>query len=183
MPRQELHSESLTIEQKPDISDDPADYDGDIVLVDAAQLTKDYEAALAFMEEPVTIRLQPSAEKNAAMALPVTINGKPAEVFQRGRWEEVGYLPVNRTLTVKRKVLEVIIRAKVDTINTLIDNPESDNPNNRVSRFTSPLHSFSILEDKNPRGADWCAEMMRRNYVALLSFSAAVALSVPMLIA
>lgn len=163
MPRQELHSESLTIEQKPPILDDEIP-DGEIILTDKDLASKDYLEALQFMEEPVTIRLQPSSDKNAAMALPVTVNGKPAEVFQRGRWEEIGYLPVNQNLTIKRKVLEVIIRAKVDTINTQIVNPEAAQPGNQVNRFTSPLHSFSILEDKNPRGSAWVAEMMRRNY-------------------
>ncbi len=127
------------------------------------------------MEEPVTIRLQPSSDRNAAMAYPVTVNGKPAEVFQRGRWEEIGYLPVAQTLIVKRKVLEVIIRAKVDTVNTLILGPESDRPQNEISRFTKPVHSVSILEDRSPRGAEWASEMMRRNYAWLFSVCAAVA--------
>ena len=163
MPRQELHSDTLTIEQKPTISDNPDDYDGEIVLVDPSVAAKEYADELAFMEEPVTIRIEPSADKNAAGAFPVWVNGKPAEVCQNGRWDEIGYLPVGRVLTIRRKVLEVIIRAKVDTVQTRIVDQDSERPNNVINRFTSPVHSFSILEDRNPKGAAWVTEIRRRN--------------------
>ena len=119
MARQELHSDKLPIDQKPPIAADPETYDGEIVVGEKIA-TADYLSDLAFMEEPVTIRLEPSSEKNALQSFPIWVNGKMAEVFQGGRWEEIGYLPVGRTLIVKRKVLEVIIRAKTDTIQTKI---------------------------------------------------------------
>jgi len=164
MPRQELHSDTLPpIGQKPPISDNPDEYDGDIVLVDPGVAAKDYADELAFMEEPVTIRIEPSADKNAAGAFPVWVNGKAAEVFQNGKWDEIGYLPVGRVLTIRRKVLEVIIRAKVDTVMTKIIDQDGERPNNVINRFTSPVHSFSILEDRNPKGPAWVAELRRRN--------------------
>jgi len=162
MARQELHSETLPkVEQKPPIVDTSA-YDGDIVIGEKIG-NADYLDELAFMEEPVTIRLEPSSDKNAAGAFPIWVNGKPAEVFQANRWDEIGYLPVGRMLIVKRKVLEVIIRAKVDTVHTQIQEMDSERPNNIVQRFTSPVHSFSIIEDANPRGAAWVSEIRRRN--------------------
>lgn len=161
MPRQELHSDTMPVEQMPPIADTAA-YDGDIVLTERTH-EQDYLDELAFMEEPVTIRIEPSSDKNAAGAFPVWVNGKPAEVFQMGRWDEIGYLPVGRVLVVKRKVLEVIIRAKVDTIHTKILEQDSERPNNVVQRFTSPVHSFSIIEDRNPRGPGWVTELRRRN--------------------
>jgi len=135
MARQELHSETLPkVEQKPPIVDTSA-YDGDIVIGEKIG-NADYLDELAFMEEPVTIRLEPSSDKNAAGAFPIWVNGKPAEVFQANRWDEIGYLPVGRVLIVKRKVLEVIIRAKVDTVHTQIQEMDSERPNNIVQRFT-----------------------------------------------
>jgi hypothetical protein len=122
----------------------------------------DYLDELAFMEEPVTVRIEPSSDKNAAGAFPVWVNGKPAEVFQNGKWDEID-LPVGRALVVKRKILEVIIRAKVDTIHTKILEMDSERPNNAINRFTSPVHSFSILEDRDPRGPAWVGELRRRN--------------------
>jgi len=171
MPRQELNSDTLPIEQRPPISDDPSQYDGDIITGEPIRevalgkkgLSPEYLAMLAFMEEPVTIRMEPSSEQNAATSHPFWCNGKPAEVFQNGCWQEIGYLPTGRELTIKRKILEIIIRAKKDTVHTRIQNPDSDQPNNTVDRYTTATHSFSIIEDRNPRGAAWVAEVRRRN--------------------
>jgi hypothetical protein len=163
LARSELHSETLPkIEQQPDIVD-PAKYDGDIILTDKEQMNADYAAELAFMAEPVTIRLEPSSDKNAATVFPIWVNGRKAEVFQNGGWQEIGYLPVGVVMTVRRYVLEVIIRAKVDTVQTRILDENGERPNNVITRFTSPIHSFSIISDPNPRGPSWVAELRRRN--------------------
>jgi hypothetical protein len=161
MARQELHSDKLAIEQKAPILD-PSTYEGEVVLTERTH-EQDYLDELAFMEEPVTIRLEPSSDKNAAGALPVWVNGRMAEIFEAGAWREIGYLPVGRVLVVKRKVLEVIIRAKTDTIHTKVREMDSERPNNVIERYTSPLTGFSILEDRNPKGSAWIGEMRRRN--------------------
>lgn len=161
MGREAIHSDSLSIEQSPDIID-PAQYDGDVVVGDRI-IKSEYAAELAFNEEPVTIRLESSAEQHAPTHFPVWINGKMAEVFQNGRWEEIGYLPIGMIITVKRKAVEVIVRAKKDTVRTEIRNPEADNPNNVIQRYTSAAASFSIIEDRNPRGIAWMTELRRRN--------------------
>lgn len=161
MARQELHSDTLKIEQKPPILD-PSAYDGDIVTGEKIG-NADYLDELAFGEEPVTIRLEPSSDKNAAGAFPVWVNGRGAEVHQNGRWHSIAWLPVGQVLVIKRKYLEVIIRTKVDTIHTKILEMDSERPNNAINRFTSQVHSFSIIDDKNPRGAAWVTELRRRN--------------------
>jgi hypothetical protein len=162
MARQELHSDSLPkVEQKPPILD-PSTYEGDVILTERTH-EQDYLDELAFMAEPVTIRIEPSSDKNAAGAYPCWCNGKPAEVFQNGAWCEIGYLPVGRVLIVRRSILEIIIRAKVDTVMTKILEMDSERPNNAITRFTTPVHSFSILEDRNPRGPAWVSELRRRN--------------------
>ena len=159
----ELHSDTLPkTEQMPPITDTAA-YSGDIVLGEKIGGDTAYLDELAFMAEPVVIRLEPSSDANAATSFPVWVNGKRAEVFQNGRWDEIGYLPVGRVLTVRRSALEVIIRAKVDTVMTKVLDEQSERPNNVVQRFTSPVHSFSILDDHNPRGPAWVSELRRRN--------------------
>lgn len=165
MARQELHSDTLPpIQQRAPIPDNTAGPVGDVVTGEIIHASDDadYMADLAMMEEPVTIRLEPSSDKNAATAFPVWVNGRKAEVYQNGRWDEIGYLPTGRVLVVKRKVLEVIARAKVDTVHTRVQEMDSERPNNVIERFTSPVHSFSVLEDKNPCGAAWLAEVRRR---------------------
>lgn len=164
MPRRAVHSDDIKIEQKSDIVGDTALMDREPEVVVAQQLPKkDYLDELAFNEEPVTIRLEPSTDKNAATRFPVWVNGKGGEVFQQGRWFEVGYFPVGVPFITKRKYLAVIIGAKIDTVHTEVKEPESEHPNNVIQRFTSPVHSFSVLEDKNPRGAAWITELRRRN--------------------
>jgi hypothetical protein len=161
MARQELHSDTLKIDQHAPITD-TSTYDGDVVLTERIE-SRDYAEALAFMEEPVTIMLNPTAEKNAPTAFPVWVNGRMAEILHNGKWMEIGYLPVGQTMTIKRKVLEVIIRAKTDTVHTRVKEMDSERPNNVIERFTSPVHSFSIIEDRSPRGAAWVQELRRRN--------------------
>jgi len=163
MARRALHSSDIQIEQKDVISDDPQEREPEIVV--AQQLpNKDYLNELAFNEEPVTIRLEPSTDKNAATRFPVWVNGKGGEMFQNGQWQEIGYFPVGVNFITKRKYLAVIVGAKVDTLHTEVRESESETPNNVIQRFTSAVHSFSVIEDKNPRGAAWITELRRRNF-------------------
>lgn len=161
MGRKELHSDEVKIEQKSQITNSD-DREGDVVLVDKP-FNSDYLDELAFQEEPVTIILNSSADKNAPTSFPVWVNGKGAEVFQNNRWMDIGYLPIGRPLVVKRKYVEVIIRAKLDSVTTQHEDATVERPNNRVHRATSSVHSYSILEDKNPKGRAWAQEMIRRN--------------------
>lgn len=167
MPRTALHSDDIKIEQKAPISTDkPRDRESDVVVaekvVDAA-----WADEMLFNDEPVTIRLEPSTEKNAAKVFPVWVNGKGAEILSNGKWFEVGYLPVGQQITIKRKCLAVIAMAKIDTISTDKTEPEDvrpDRPNNVIGRITSAVHSFSVIEDRNPLGAAWLTEIRRRNF-------------------
>lgn len=161
MGRKELHTSQVKIEQKAPILDHK-NYEGEVVLVDAMH-DKAWTEELAFNEEPVTIRIEPSAEKHAASAHPVWVNGKGAEVFQNGQWQEIGYLPAGKVLTVKRKYVAVLACAKFDRITTEVVEVVNDNPNNKINRFTSAPVSFSVLEDKNPKGTAWLTELIRRN--------------------
>lgn len=161
MGRKALHTSDVKIEQKDPIID-PEDRGGDIVLADE-RVNKDWLDDLAFNEEPVTIRIEPSAEKHAAGAHPVWVNGKGAEVFQNGGWQEIGYLPVARNLIVKRKVVAVLAGAKFDRISTEVVEVTNENPVNKINRFTSANVTFSVLEDRNPKGRAWLTDLIRRN--------------------
>lgn len=165
MPRQELHTDQMPkVEQMPDISDDPTDYEGDIVIADADVLKAEYADALAFMEEPVKIRLEPSADENASPWLSVWVNGKGAEVLLNDRWVEFKHLPIGEQLTTKRKYVEVILRAKTTRVTTPDMNQAAHvAEQNRLSRSTTPVNSLSIFEDSS-RGNAWASEVRRRNY-------------------
>lgn len=161
MARNELHSDSVKIEQRSQVNDLDS-YDGDVIIGEKIG-NADYLAELSFMEEPVLIRMEPSSEPNAAGAVPVWCNGKGAEVFHNGRWNEITYLPVGHELTIRRKILEVLLRSKTDTVHTRIIDEHGDRPNNVVNRFTRSANSVSVIEDRNPRGRAWASEMIRRN--------------------
>lgn len=170
MPRTALNSADLAIEQKRDIENSPEEEraEGDITIADEAMLKADYLAELAFMEEPVTIRIEPGSDENAPQHILLACNGKGCEVMLGGRWREMpgGWIPVGQQMTIKRKYLEVLARSKVDRIETVMPEmgaPDAQMSNNRIRRFTRQSNAFSVLEDKSPRGAAWLTEVVRRN--------------------
>ncbi len=162
--QREMHSDDVKIDQRAPLPDDLADREGEVVLADKDIANADYLADLAFMEEPVLIRLEPSSDRNAVSVFWVAVNGREAEILVNGQWRPVGWLPVGEAITIRRKYLEVIIRAKIDTIVTPDMETAGLHPDNTPRRITSAVHSFSVIEDRNPRGAVWMAEMRRRNF-------------------
>jgi len=164
--QRELNSADMPIGQKPDI----VFRDGEeipreqIIVADATTLEKDYADQLKMAEDPVTIIIHPSQEKNPPQVVDCWVNGRGAEVFVNGKWTVFNCLPVNTRVTTKRKYVEVLCRAKIDTINTMVEDATVENPANRISRATSSRASFSVLEDRNPKGAEWLRSVMAANY-------------------
>lgn len=161
----------IPIDQRPDISGDNNEREPAIVKADADALAKkEWLDDLAFMEEPVKIRIEPSSEKNAPAWFPSSVNGQWAEVLQpNGTWrtQMEGYLPVGIPVTTKRKYLENILRAKVDIIN--IEGTDGHAVDmgvaNRVRTQTTAVHGVSILHDPSPaRGQQWVEECRRRYF-------------------
>lgn len=171
MARRELHTSDVKIEQLKPIDlatvDTSQDRAPEIIKGDGLMSKKDFDA-LAFNEEQVTILISPSNEKNAPTSYPVWNNGKGAEVLVNGQWQEWKYLPVNVLLTTKRKYVEALLRAKVDRVETIVPNPGDSDlerfPGGKLLRFTSGLCTFSIVEDKNPRGAEWAMRIRQQNF-------------------
>jgi len=158
--RRELHVGDIPIEQKADILD-IHDHESDVIVAHTVEKS-DYLDELTFNEEPVTIRLEPSAEKFASKWVPCWVNGKGAEVLVNGKWVEFGYLPVSQMLTTKRKYVEVLLRSKRDSVNTNVIERDNEDPQNIIERSTTSTALFSIIEDRNPRGAEWATELRRR---------------------
>lgn len=165
MPRTALKTDDIKIEQKPDITNraELKDRSDTVVAAPIGAADPAYLAQIEFAEEPVTIRLEPSSDMNAATMHPIWCNGKGCEVLINGKWCEMTYLPVGRNWTVKRKYVAILAGAKIDKINTIKGSVNDENPENRISRITTSVVTFSVVEDKNPRGAAWLAELIRRN--------------------
>jgi hypothetical protein len=157
--RKELHTTDIPIQQNPDIempADGPIQRESPVVTPVDRPLMKDQLEELAFNEEPVTILLHPSSDRNAA---PVTdliaLDGKWAEILVNGKWVPWGYLPKNQPITVKRKIVEILARSKGDQVETQILDRESGYPRNVIRRVTSSKYPFSVIEDRNPKGQEW----------------------------
>jgi hypothetical protein len=163
--RKEVHTDDIQIDQKPNIPDNTGDREDEIVI--AEQLPdKKFLDELAFNEEPVTIRLEPSSDKNAPTMIPAWNNGKGCEVWDSrlNQWQEWKYIPVGKVLTVKRKYVATFASAKYDSVSTVHGSTQEENPRNEIKRFTSAVASFSVIEDRNPRGVEWLNEIRRRNF-------------------
>ncbi len=177
-PRKETHSSDFQIGQHSTITDstpredvgrekfDPKQFgsrlkrqtnneEGTFLLLDGIKVTPEYLAELAFYEDPVTIIINPSTHKNAASIFENWCNGRGAEMLVNGQWLIIKDLPVSKPITVKRKVVEQIIRARVMNVQTIHEEPPVASPRNEIIRTSSNVHSFSILKDPSPRAQEW----------------------------
>jgi hypothetical protein len=118
---------------------------GEPGLVQVADRMPDPEKAamLQFMEEPVTIRIATSTDKNAEQVFELTINGRN-EFFRRGE-----------TKTVARKYVDLLARLKVTsyTQNEVV-NAEGEKQFVNVPH-TGLKYDFAKIADANPMGDDW----------------------------
>lgn len=162
MARTALRTEDIKIDQNDPVETD--DDRGGITQADASAVDKDYLAEIAFMEEPVTIRIMSSGGENPVSHYPVWVNGRGAEVLINGQWRTMTYLPVEQEITIKRKYVSVLARSKQDRIETDILDRQADNPRNIVNRRTSATCNFMVLHDPSPRGPARLAEDRRQNY-------------------
>ena len=114
----------------------------EILLVDKPLASTEAEA-MAFAEEEVLIRLERNGNKYQPALIDVGVNGVK-------QW-----IPVGQPTKVKRKYLEVLLRAQSALVQTEHEGPEVARPRNLMHRFNSSRHPVSILRDPNPRGAEW----------------------------
>lgn len=138
--------------------------DGDIDIEIVHNLDKDYADALNFEEEPVTIRIEQGSDDNSPAVHYLSVNGRFAELLIDGKWRQApgGYVPCNIPFTTKRKYVGVLLGSKKTRINTRTVHKSDGGKEDVIDRFTSRTVSFSILEDRNPRGGAWATEMARR---------------------
>lgn len=162
----ELSNESFPIEQKPALKmppiDEPVERESDIILAENP-LEKDAFEALKMAEDPIKIIIHRSVEKfSPGVTDYIGVNGVAAEMQNRnGEWVKVGYLPRGVSLITKRKYVEVLARAKQDTVNTTVLERDNEDPQNFVERVTTSTMSFTVLEDKNPKGHEWLERIVR----------------------
>jgi hypothetical protein len=82
-------------------------------------------------------------------------------LFKNG-WVPIGYFPKGVSFITKRKYVERMALAKQDSIRTNVIERDNEDPQNFVERITTSVLSFSVLEDKNPKGAEWLTALIRQ---------------------
>ena len=116
---------------------------GVIETVGESALRMSQAEMLAFMEEPIEIRLEPSAERNAPRWVTASVNG------------DVKWIPVGVPVRLRRKHVEVLARAQPFGVTTETGTAMEANPANRVIKTPYRSHPFTVLRDENPRGQAW----------------------------
>lgn len=161
--RREANTGDMEIGQKADIlltGTGPIHREPDEITPLDDALHKDYADALQFDQEPVAIRLDHSGQENAPLQIPCFVNGRPAELLINGKWLPIGWIPVGQVVVTKRMYVEVLARAKPDSINTDVMEIPGQDPINRIKRKTSTRCPLSIVKDNNPLGLEWITRIM-----------------------
>lgn len=163
--KKEVHADDFKVPQKESLKGDITNEDrqeSSTIIAPGIANDGDYHAQLAYAEQPVTIRIERSSEKNAPRHADCYVNGKGAEVLIKGKWFSVGYLVCGVPLVTKRKYVEVLMRSRPDDVETEVIEV-GDNYLNNVRYQTRQKFPVSIIEDKNPidpSGFPWAERIM-----------------------
>jgi hypothetical protein len=134
--------------QKPDIGGDDL-YIAEPVEVEQVRVKNSHQLAeLAFMEEYVDVMVHESADPNAENPVFTACNGVN-QYFDRGRVQRV-----------KRKYVEILAAARTGMVTTPEYTMGDGTRSLSIRRTSSLAYPFSIMEDKNPRGAAWLRALL-----------------------
>ena len=118
-------------------------------LVVTTNLEKNYADQLAFLEEPVEIMVaEPQEEKESSLV----------QLFVQGRSQMI--IP-GQPIVIKRKYLEVLARAKQIRYKPVVKiNDLTGAPVNMMIPRLVLRYNFSVIQDKNPKGAEWLRRIL-----------------------
>jgi len=118
-------------------------------LVVTTNLEKNYADQLAFLEEPVEIMVaEPQDEKESSLV----------QLFVQGRSQMI--IP-GQPIIIKRKYLEVLARAKQIRYKPVVKiNDLTGAPVNMMIPRLVLRYNFSVIQDKNPKGAEWLRRIL-----------------------
>ena len=97
----------------------------------------------AFMNEPVTIVVNPPNDADEPMLVQVGVNGTNQ------------FIPRGEAIAVKRKYVEVLARAKRTDFAQNLDERQGEQSFNQVRTMHSLRFPFSVIRDPNPNGGAW----------------------------
>lgn len=164
-PAKEVHTSDTAVVELPpvDLGLDKELVRERIVIPPAGAMDKIYVDALQFAEQAVTVIINKGTEKFAPDFIACWCNGEGAEVFLRGKWVKMGWLPVNTRLITKRKYVEILVRSKQTSYTTEHDQESRRDDayvDNKAMPSTSRKVQLSVIGDTNPKGAEWLMNLM-----------------------
>ena len=121
--------------------------DVDIQKIDGPELKTKAEI-LAFMEEPVTVMLHESTDRNVAQVEAFSNDGRTV------------YLTRGKPQTIRRKFVEVMARCKHTSLGQRNVQDQNGTHSIEYPTHTALKYPFQLIEDKNPKGADWLRRIL-----------------------
>ena len=114
-------------------------------------------ARLAFLEEKVTVILAEDNGKNPEKYVFCSANGVGPGP------NGVKYIPRGVPVTIARKFLEVLVKARPVTYknNEYVDLATGERKVEQIAR-SSQLYPFQVVHDPNPKGVQWLTNLFAR---------------------
>lgn len=164
--RDEINTADLATQSRPNIDMMAADIDREDIVIaedDIPALKKKYMADLAFNEEPVVILINGhSRDKDSPKNIACWVNGKGIEILLNGKFVPLGYVPIGKQVTTKRKYVENLMTSAPVTVATIVGPATVEQPTQEIQFQRAAEYSISIIRDESPAGADWAESIMYR---------------------
>lgn len=114
-------------------------------LVQVADRMPDAEwaANMAFLEEPVMVRIAQTNDKNADQVIELIVNGE-IQLLRRGEPK-----------TVKRKFVDLMARMKSTRFASHERTADNGEKYMEQVPYTATVHEFTVMKDANPLGEAW----------------------------
>lgn len=120
---------------------------------------QDKAAMLAFMVEELDVMILDSADPNPEPYVFLSVNGRGP---MPGPAEMSVWCPRNTPIKMQRMYVEVLACAKPINFRTQ-ESRDNEGYKTTILKSASALrYPFQVLNDPNPRGPRWLAEMLRR---------------------
>lgn len=108
----------------------------------------DWAEKMRFMDQMVEIRIHDTNDPNAEPRVPVCVNGEKAHPVYGN------HLPRGMEITVKRRVAEVLARAKPINVRTIKTIDHDGNDTSKIVRTIGAQYPFELVNPK-PRDLEW----------------------------
>lgn len=173
MARKEQDARDFPIEQPDDVvlpSDGPiaetrrkaakalhdVEAEDGVIQVSSADGYERKAELLRFYEEELDVMIMDSPDPNPEPFVFLAVNGRGAMPMG------VPWCPRNEVITIKRKYVELLARAKPINVRTVDGVDRNGDKTKIVRRSAGVRYPFSVLRDPNPRGAAWLRDTMRQ---------------------